>query len=507
MPLSITVATEEPAEREVRARLVLEGPEALDGGALDLVAVERRRFRGKVAEVLTLPGPTPVLELLVGVGPRDRLGREALRRAGAALWREAAMSQRVSLALPAAIRTMVSMQDAAEAVAQGARLASYRFARYQSTGEVDQPNGELVLVVARDDEAATARGAERAEVIAAAVGLARDLVNTPAGDLSPRAFAEIAQRVGAEAGLEVRVDDEHDAEREGLGGLLGVAAGSLEPPRLVRVAYRPSATPRARLALVGKGITFDSGGLSLKPATSMVSMKTDMSGAAAVLATLVALARLGSPVEVIGFMPLAENLPGARATKPGDVLRVRNGKTIEVLNTDAEGRLVLADALSLATEEHPDAIVDLATLTGACIVALGRSVAGLMGNDVRLVEAVRRAGLVAGEPAWPLPLPAAYRRQLDSEVADYANIGQPGQAGALIAGLLLAEFVGATPWAHLDIAGPARSEEDAGYLRKGGTGFGVRTLIELIEHYVPLGGEAQWERPESELPGLRLELP
>jgi leucyl aminopeptidase len=236
---------------------------------------------------------------------------------------------------------------------------------------------------------------------------------------------------------------------------------------------------------VGKGITFDSGGLSIKTAEGMETMKTDMSGAAAVLATMAALPDLAPDVAVLGIVPATENMPGGRATKPGDVLTIRNGKTVEVLNTDAEGRLVLADGLSLAVESGVDAIVDLATLTGACIVALGPRIAGLMGNDDRWTDQVRSAAERAGEAVWRLPLPEEYRRSIDSDVADVKNIGSDRYGGALTAGLFLREFVGDVPWAHLDIAGPARSGEDEGYLRKGGTGWGVRTLVELLTSYQP----------------------
>jgi leucyl aminopeptidase len=231
---------------------------------------------------------------------------------------------------------------------------------------------------------------------------------------------------------------------------------------------------------VGKGITFDSGGLSLKSAGGMETMKTDMGGAAAVLAAFDAAALLGVPIRMTVLTPMTENMPGGRAVKPGDVLTARNGKTIEVLNTDAEGRLVLADALSLAAELEPDAIIDLATLTGAAVAALGTGIAALMGTDEALQDELRRASKRAGESLWPLPLPDEYRNHIDSEVADMKNIGRAGQAGSISAALLLREFVGDSPWAHLDIAGPARSDEDARYLSKGGTGFGVRTLVALL---------------------------
>jgi leucyl aminopeptidase len=309
--------------------------------------------------------------------------------------------------------------------------------------------------------------------------MARDLVNEPAGDLTPQRMAEVAADIAEREGLTLTVLDETAIAAAGLGGLLGVAAGSTQPPRLIELVYEPP-NPRGTVALVGKGITFDSGGLSIKTAEGMETMKTDMSGAAAVLAAMSTLPAVDPGVKVIGIVPATENMPGGSATKPGDVLKIRNGKTVEVLNTDAEGRLVLADGLSLAVEAGVDAILDLATLTGACVVALGRRIAGLMGNNDGWTAQVRQAADKAGEPVWPLPLPDDYRKSLDSEVADLKNIGGGRWAGALTAGLFLREFVGEVPWAHLDIAGPARSEEDEGYLAKGGTGFGVRTIVETL---------------------------
>jgi leucyl aminopeptidase len=239
------------------------------------------------------------------------------------------------------------------------------------------------------------------------------------------------------------------------------------------------------VAFVGKGVVFDSGGLSLKTASGMETMKTDMSGAAAVIAAMSTLRDLGVKTRVYGYVPLVENMPSGHAIRPGDVLKIRNGKTVEVLNTDAEGRLILADALAMAVDDKPQAIVDVATLTGACMVALGDKVAGLMGNDDAWIDAVRDAAIRAGESVWPLPLPEEYRKMLDSEIADLRNIGTAPYGGALTAGLFLREFAGDVPWTHLDIAGPARASADDGYIVKGGTGFGVRTLIEIARTFTP----------------------
>ncbi len=480
-----------PAGAEMVVRLVTSPFEGSHQGIdLDDELCRRLGFTGELATSLVLaPGAgRRALEVLVGAGPAERLDAEAARRAGAAAAREAPRIGTMAVDWTGIRPPRGDAEEMAGAIAEGVLLASYRYDGYRSGAHEAGP--ERVVVVGPEPGAA-ARGVERARVVCEAVALARDLVNTPAGDLPPRRFAEIAGTLAEREGLELRVLDEDAIAAEHLGGLLAVARGSAEPPRLLRLEYVPegeAARAAPLVALVGKGITFDSGGLSLKTGTGMMSMKTDMSGAAAVLATLGACRRLGVAVRVVGFMPMTENMPGGRATKPGDVLRARNGKTIEVLNTDAEGRLVLADALSLAVEETPDAVVDLATLTGACVVALGASIAGVMGNDDRLVASVRAASARAGEPTWHLPLPSGYRSQIDSEIADMKNIGVPGEAGALAAGLLLEEFVARTPWAHLDIAGPARSSEDKGYRRKGGTGFGVRTLLELLRQYEPFGG-------------------
>jgi leucyl aminopeptidase len=467
-------------------------PESVGGAqiptVLDATWLKRQGFTGKVGQSLVLhnePG-TPATVLL-GWGIRDQSGDdevEAIRRAAAAFIRAAGEGGAGALVIPAGLGPDGDV--VAAALAEGGALAAYRFYAYR-TGEHHPRLERLVLAFGDDLQAASvAEGARRGSDLASSVSFARDLVNEPPSSLTPAKLAEVvADRLGARPGVTVEVWDENRIVAEHLGGLLGVARGSLEPPRLVRADYTPADPVELNgrvphVVLVGKGITFDSGGLSLKTVGGMETMKTDMGGAAAVLAAFDAAAVLGVPIRLTVLTPMTENMPGGRAVKPGDVLTARNGKTIEVLNTDAEGRLVLADALSLAAELEPDAIIDLATLTGAAVAALGTGIAAIMGTDEALQDELRRASKRAGESLWPLPLPDEYRNHIDSEVADMKNIGRAGQAGSISAALLLREFVGDFPWAHLDIAGPARSDEDARYLSKGGTGFGVRTLVALL---------------------------
>ncbi|HXQ75491.1 MAG TPA: leucyl aminopeptidase [Acidimicrobiales bacterium] len=470
---------------------VVIGDVAVSAG-LDRGLARSRGFTGKVGGTLVALGagdaPTVVF---VGAGAASAFDLETMRRVAAAFVRAAGRSGTAVMVLPGSLTTGTG-EDAhrrtAQAVAEGAVLATYRFVEHKSEEEGGHVDRLVVMGVGLDAGAAR-RGVDRGERIARAVSLARDLVNEPPSSMTPRMLAEIAGReLGAQDEVTLEVWDEQRIADERLGGLLGVARGSAEPPRLIRATYEPARPLEVdgrvpHVVVVGKGITFDSGGLSLKTAGGMETMKTDMSGAAAAIAMLSACGDLGVRVRVTVVTPVTENMPGGRATKPGDVLTIRNGKTIEVLNTDAEGRLVLADGLSLAAELEPDAIVDLATLTGACVVALGNSVAGLFGNDDDLTQRVRAASARAGEATWPLPMPEAYQKHIESEVADMKNIGKAGQAGAISAALLLARFVGGVPWVHLDIAGPARSDDDDGVVTKGATGFGVRTLLELVDGY------------------------
>lgn len=376
--------------------------------------------------------------------------------------------RRIALALPA------RSPAEAEAVTLGALLGSYTFRRYRSGA---RPGPSVTLLA---DPAQAGDGVRRAEILAAAVSLVRDLVNTGPSDLVPAMLAAEAQRVAAQAGLGVEVLDEHALAAGGYGGILGVGQGSVNPPRLVRLEYAPPQATRT-VVFAGKGITFDSGGLSLKPAKAMESMKSDMGGAAAIIGAMQALATLGPPVRVIGYLAIAENMPSGTAQRPSDVLTTYNGTTVEVLNTDAEGRLVLADALGRAAADTPDLIVDVATLTGAQLVALGPRIAGVMANDDSVRDAVVDAAQRAGEAAWPMPLPSELRKNLDSTVADLANVGPDRFGGMLVAGLFLQEFVPAgVRWAHVDIAGPSFNEgAPYGYTPKGATGSATRMLVQL----------------------------
>jgi leucyl aminopeptidase len=398
---------------------------------------------------------------------------EALRRAAGAAVRALTASNAgsVAVALPAA-------DDAqAEAVALGALLGRYTFTKYRA-GE----NGSAPELTVLTSAAGAEQAAARAEVLAAAMSLTRDMVNTSPSHLYPETFAARAREVAGAAGLDFEVLDEQALASGGYGGITGVGQGSSRPPRLVRLAYRhPDATKT--VVYVGKGITFDSGGLSLKPSASMEAMKSDMSGAAAVLAALQAVAALHPAVNVVGYLPLAENMPGGNAQRPSDVITIFGGKTVEVLNTDAEGRLVMADAIARSEQDTPHLLIDVATLTGAQVVALGTRIAGVMANDDAVRDGVVSSARQAGERVWPMPLPEELRKGLDSAVADIANVSGDRFGGMLVAGLFLKEFVPeGVRWAHVDIAGPAFHEgEPYGYTPKGGTGAAVRMLVQVAE--------------------------
>lgn len=429
-------------------------------------------FSGSAGSLARIPAPAGfAAETLAfaGVGkPADRVEAIDLRETFGAAVRGLTGAATIALASP------LNDPDSIYQAGLGGLLGAYTFEDYK----VMPAPAETITVVSsgklKKDELDAL--ATEAAVVADAVCAVRSLVNTTAADLTPANFADRAAAYGAsEKGLTVKVWDEDDLEKEGFGGILGVGRGSANPPRLVRIEYKPRGAQK-KLALVGKGITFDSGGLSLKPPKSMETMKTDMTGAATVLETIVAASRLSLKVNLVGWLCLAENMPSGTATRPGDVITMYSGRTVEVNNTDAEGRLVLGDGLTKAVEENPDAVVDIATLTGAQIIALGDRISGVMGSDAVRNEIVEAADEV-GEDMWPMPLPDHLKKSLKSEIADTKNSGGRG-GGMLTAGLFLAEYVGSTPWAHIDLAGPSFNEEAPyGSTPKGGTGHAVQTLL------------------------------
>jgi leucyl aminopeptidase len=439
---------------------------------------------GEVTKLATLGTITAPVVVAVGLGPEPTGAApapEALRRGTGAAIRALAGQQRVALALP--VPDDEDLPAAVRALVEGALLGTYRFDAYKRK-PARWPAVRSVAVHVPDarDRAAKAEVA-RAGVAARAVTRARDWVNTAPNELRPPQFADQVAEAATEAGLDVEVLDERALRRGGYGGILAVGLGSQSPPRLVRLSYTP-ANPRFRIALVGKGITFDTGGVSIKPAQGMWEMKSDMAGAAACAATMLAIAERKPPVTVTAWLPMAENMPSGTAYRPGDVVTMYSGKKVEVLNTDAEGRLILADAIARACEDEPDYLLETATLTGGQIVSLGRRVAGVMGTP-SLCERVRDAGAAVGEPAWPMPLPDDVRKGMESAVADLSQInsGMERVGTMLQGGVFLSEFV--TPgvaWAHIDIAGPSyHAGEPYGYVAKGGTGVPVRTLLELVE--------------------------
>ncbi|AYY13695.1 leucyl aminopeptidase [Actinobacteria bacterium YIM 96077] len=452
---------------------------ALKGSLRDTLA--RLGATGKADEVVKLPtqGKTkaPVV-VAVGTGSPGEPGtagrREVLRRAAGTAARALSGTASAAFALP-----LEGDGDAA-AVVEGVSLGVYSFDEYK-TGDGTERLGAITVVGPGVKAKAVKDSVSRAEVVAAAVNRARDWVNTPPRDLFPKSFAETSTKLAKGTKLNVEVLDEKALARGGYGGLIGVGQGSDNPPRLIRMSYRP-ARAKKHVVLVGKGITFDTGGISLKSSEGMQTMKSDMGGAAAVVAAMLAVAELAPRVAVTAYAAMAENMPSGKAQRPSDVITIYGGKTVEVLNTDAEGRLVMADALARSGEDEPDLIIDVATLTGAAVVALGTRVAGIMANNDELLRTVYSAAERSGEQMWPLPLPSDLREKLDSQVADIANIGDRN-GGALQAGLFLKEFVPAgVDWAHLDIAGPAFNETAAfGYTPKGATGTAVRTLVQIID--------------------------
>jgi leucyl aminopeptidase len=455
------------------------GPGVAEAGLAEAFA--QARLTGKRGETLLVTGGGFAADavLLVGVGPKAEFSLEGARRALGKVAQGAGRFGTVATTFPMAFGPRRSA-EAVGAALEGLGLGAYRFDRYKTAG--DEPPKRIDAVVAVGsptwDTKAMKAAARRAEVVVASVCWARDLVNTPAGDLPPAGIADAAVAMAEETGLEVTVWGEQELKKAGMGGILGVGKGSVNPPRLIELAYRGGGKG-APLALSGKGISFDSGGLSLKDGKGMETMKCDMGGAASILATMRAIALLKPKIDVIAAIPSSENMPSGSAQRPGDVITHYGGTTSEVLNTDAEGRLVLADSLALLAERKPAAIVDTATLTGAAMIALGTDITAAFANDDALAKQLLAAADATGEPMWRMPLHRDYRALIDSNVADIKNIGERW-GGAITAAWFLAEFVGETPWVHLDIAGPAFMEKPYDLGPKGGTGVPVRTLVRWV---------------------------
>jgi leucyl aminopeptidase len=497
---SFSTAPADEVAADVLVLPVFEGPEPGPGverlGLGDVAAAAK--LRGKRGESLLVPRRdgdrfAAGAVMLVGVGDRAKSQPDALRRSIGRVAGQLRKFGSVATTMPQAAARGSSADDAIQATVEGLLLGAYRFDRYRTKADDDAPNdlrGVTILGGGRADAKAAKASIARAEIIADAVAWARDLVNTPALDLPPEALAKEARRMAKAEGLQAKVWGPAELERGGFGGILGVGAGSGNPPRLIELWYRAGGTSAPTIALTGKGISFDSGGLSLKDAKNMEWMKSDMGGAASILGAMKAIARLKPRVNVIAAIPSAENMPSGTAIRPGDVLHHRGGKTSEVMNTDAEGRLVLADALAYLSEQKPAAIVDTATLTGACMVALGDQISGAFGNDPALTREVVDAGEAVGEPVWELPLWQEYHSQIESKVADIQNVGKRW-GGAITAALFLEEFVDGTPWVHLDIAGPAFAESPGDYWSAGGTGVPVRTLVEFVSRRAAGPGRAK----------------
>jgi len=454
------------------------------GGLIGTV-IKTEEFRAKEGETayfhLTTGGLKARCLLLVGCGERDEYKVTQISQMAGTATRFLRSKNARTMAI--APRADGDAQRNAEIVVQGAVMGLFEMDKYFTKEKEKREIEQLVVVIDGADEKALARGVERGRIIGEAANFTRDLANEPGGYMTPTILAERAREVANEFGLTFDVVDEEQMKEEGMGALLGVSRGSDEPPKLVVLKYTPSGAARANgdlLALVGKGITFDSGGISLKPGENMELMKYDMTGAATVIGAMRAIAQLKPSIAVLGVAPCSENLPSGKATKPGDVLKAMSGKTIEVINTDAEGRLVLADAISYAKKLGATRVIDMATLTGAVSIALGDVNTGILGTDQALIDRIIEAGKEAGEKFWQLPLDKEYSNQIKSDIADIRNVGGK-KAGTITAAAFLKEFADGISWAHLDIAGTAWGDDAKPYRAKGPTGVAVRTLVRFVE--------------------------
>lgn len=463
---------------------------ALEGELMRLI--QQDGFQGKFGEWMVFPtfGKLKAKKVgIIGLGDKMAYDIDHMRRIGAFMVKRAreASAKQVATVLHGADVTGLSARDLAQACGEGMRLGAYHFHAYKEQEGKEAKEKEIqeirICERMRSRIAPAERGLELGEQLAAATILARDLVNTPSGEMAPIHLAEVAEKVAAKSkDIQLKTLNKEAMEELGMRAALAVARGSDHPPVGVHLIYRPKGKTKKRVVVIGKAVTFDSGGLSIKPADGMMTMKIDMAGAASVLGLFDVLPHLRLPLEVHGIFLGVENMPSGNAYRPGDVVKAMNGKTIEVLNTDAEGRVTLADALSYAQTFQPDIIIDLATLTGACVVALGEEIAAVLSNDRKLTQRLLDASRETGEHLWELPLFAPYQDHIKSRVADIKNIGMRGAAGTISAALFLSHFVGKTPWAHLDIAGPSYTErETRPDMPYGGTGYGVRLLARYLQ--------------------------
>lgn len=450
-----------------------EGGLRLDANGQLSRAIDELKFKGELGETLLLPRGEEFV-LLFGLGRKRGVGLDTLRKAGVKLVQALAQLPFREAVTETFLVEKLGKKEASYALAEGALLGAYEWQKYKTEPEAKK----LRLWLARSSGPAV----DRAEVVAEAVHFARDLVNEPPNGLTPPELAERALQLARETGLEAKVLSEREIQQLGMGAFYAVGQGSANPPRFIELVYKPQGKPTQVVAMVGKGITFDSGGYSIKTAEGMITMKCDMAGAAAVLGAMQAIAKLGSKAEVRAYVAAAENLISGASYRVGDVLKSLSGKTIEITNTDAEGRLTLADAITYADQQGADHIVELSTLTGACVIALGEKVAGLFANESRWAREVQEAAERAGEKVWPMPMESEYQEMLNSNTADLKNTnGRARYGGAITAALFLAHFT-EKPLVHLDIAGPAYTEKAHNLGPAGGTGFGVRTLVELLSN-------------------------
>jgi leucyl aminopeptidase len=477
LDMQVGAADAVPADAQILGVFVAATGAVDDRLGVDRAHLDAMGFTAAIGEAVIVGVDGGAPRVAIGLGDPGNADATTLRDAGAAFGRATGRRERIAVATPAG--TSVDAAGAAQAIVEGIVLSRYRYDALRS-----DPKGtaiEAITVVAPPSELATAdAGAHQGRVRSAATKLSRDLANSPHSHLTATILGDLAAAIGPSRGLTVEVFGKDEVVEMGLGGLLGVNAGSAEPPRLIKMSYIPEGEATGHLGIVGKALMYDSGGLSLKPGDEVhAQMKNDMTGGASTFAAMCVLGAAGCRARVTAWLMATDNMPSGTAMALGDVLTIRNGTTIEVINTDAEGRLVLADGLVLAVEEGCDAIVNIATLTGACMRALGTSIAGVMGNNGDLVDQVRRAGAAVGEPLWELPLVDAYRKDIESPIADLRNLGTTPNGGAIHAALFLEPFVAGKPWAHIDIAGVAQTPADRLWHTAGCSGWGARTLVQL----------------------------